>query len=144
METIINELNGSIDGLNLTYEDLTENQNKAIASVKEMAKQQAEQELQKEKYQEYVDLLKQQATEQETIKENNDAIAAAQERVNEAQKVYDDYIADLYAQDPTGMATISAQWSEQAANLNAANEELQSIRTNRASCKKPSTTHLTV
>lgn len=136
METIINELNGSIDGLNLTYEDLTENQNKAIASVKEMAKQQAEQELQKEKYQEYVDLLKQQATEQETIKENNDAIAAAQERVNEAQKVYDDYIADLYAQDPTGMATISAQWSEQAANLNAANEELQKYQDKQGELQK--------
>lgn len=136
METIINELNGSIDGLNLTYEDLTENQSKAIASVKEMAKQQAEQELQKEKYQEYVDLLKQQATEQETIKENNDAIAAAQERVNEAQKVYDDYIADLYAQDPTGMATISAQWSEQAANLNAANEELQKYQDKQGELQK--------
>lgn len=125
MEAIIKELNGSIDGLNLTYEDLTTNQEKAIASVKEMAKQQAQQELQNEKYQEYVDLLKQQATEQEAIKENNDAIAAAQERVNEAQKVYDDYIADLYAQDPTGMATISAQWSEQAAALDAANDELR-------------------
>lgn len=136
METIINELNGSIDGLNLTYEDLTENQSKAIASVKEMAKQQAEQELQKEKYQEYVDLLKQQATEQETIKENNDAIAAAQERVNEAQKVYEDYIADLYAQDPTGMATISAQWSEQAANLNAANEELQKYQDKQGELQK--------
>ena len=124
MEAIIKELNGSIDGLNLTYEDLTTNQEKAIASVKEMAKQQAQQELQNEKYQEYVDLLKQ-ATEQEAIKENNDAIAAAQERVNEAQKVYDDYIADLYAQDPTGMATISAQWSEQAAALDAANDELR-------------------
>ena len=124
MEAIIKELNGSIDGLNLTYEDLTTNQEKAIASVKEMAKQQAQQELQNEKYQEYVDLL-QQATEQEAIKENNDAIAAAQERVNEAQKVYDDYIADLYAQDPTGMATISAQWSEQAAALDAANDELR-------------------
>lgn len=125
MEAIIKELNGSIDGLNLTYEDLTTNQEKAIASVKEMAKQQAQQELQNEKYQEYVDLLKQQATEQEAIKKNNDAIAAAQERVNEAQKVYDDYIADLYAQDPTGMATISAQWSEQAAALDAANDELR-------------------
>lgn len=125
MEAIIDELNSSIDGLNLTYEDLTSNQSKAIASVKEMAKQQAQQELQNEKYQEYVDLLKEQATQQEAIKENDAAIAAAQERVNEAQKVYDDYIADLYAQDPTGMATISAQWSEQAAALDAANDELQ-------------------
>ena len=136
MQAIIDELNGSIDGLNLTYEDLTENQGKAIASVKEMAKQQAEQELQNEKYQEYVDLLKQQATEQEAIKTNNDAIAAAQERVNEAQKVYDDYIADLYAQDPTGMATISAQWSEQAAALDAANDELQKYQDKQGELQK--------
>lgn len=136
MEAIIKELNGSIDGLNLTYEDLTTNQEKAIASVKEMARQQAQQELQNEKYQEYVDLLKEQATEQETIKENNDAIAAAQERVNEAQKVYDDYIADLYAQDPTGMATISAQWSEQAAALDAANDELQQYTDKQSELQK--------
>lgn len=136
MQAIIDELNGSIDGLNLTYEDLTTNQGKAIASVKEMAKQQAQQELQNEKYQEYVDLLKQQATEQEAIKDNNDAIAAAQERVNEAQKVYDDYIADLYAQDPTGMATISAQWSEQAAALDAANDELQKYQDKQGELQK--------
>lgn len=136
MEAIIKELNGSIDGLNLTYEDLTTNQEKAIASVKEMAKQQAQQELQNEKYQEYVDLLKEQATQQEAIKENDAAIAAAQERVNEAQKVYEDYIAELYAQDPTGMATISAQWSEQAANLNAANEELQKYQDKQGELQK--------
>lgn len=136
MEAIIDELNSSIDGLNLTYEDLTRNQSKAIANVKEMAKQQAEQELKTEKYQEYVDLLKEQATQQEAIKENDAAIAAAQERVNEAQKVYEDYIAELYAQDPTGMATISAQWSEQAANLNAANEELQKYQDKQGELQK--------
>lgn len=136
MEAIIDELNSSIDGLNLTYEDLTSNQSKAIANVKEMAKQQAEQELKTEKYQEYVDLLKEQTTQQEAIKENDAAIAAAQERVNEAQKVYEDYIAELYAQDPTGMATISAQWSEQAANLNAANEELQKYQDKQGELQK--------
>lgn len=136
MEAIIDELNSSIDGLNLTYEDLTSNQSKAIDNVKEMAKQQAEQELKTEKYQEYVDLLKEQATQQEAIKENDAAIAAAQERVNEAQKVYEDYIAELYAQDPTGMATISAQWSEQAANLNAANEELQKYQDKQGELQK--------
>lgn len=136
MEAIIDKLNSSIDGLNLTYEDLTSNQSKAIANVKEMAKQQAEQELKTEKYQEYVDLLKEQATQQEAIKENDAAIAAAQERVNEAQKVYEDYIAELYAQDPTGMATISAQWSEQAANLNAANEELQKYQDKQGELQK--------
>ena len=136
MEAFIDELNSSIDGLNLTYEDLTSNQSKAIANVKEMAKQQAEQELKTEKYQEYVDLLKEQATQQEAIKENDAAIAAAQERVNEAQKVYEDYIAELYAQDPTGMATISAQWSEQAANLNAANEELQKYQDKQGELQK--------
>ena len=136
MEAIIDELNSSIDGLNLTYEDLTSNQSKAIANVKEMAKQQAEQELKTEKYQEYVDLLEEQATQQEAIKENDAAIAAAQERVNEAQKVYEDYIAELYAQDPTGMATISAQWSEQAANLNAANEELQKYQDKQGELQK--------
>lgn len=127
MQAIIDELNGSIDGLNLTYDDLTQNQEKGLAYIKQMAEEQAKQEAYNEKYQEYVELIKQQAKEEEELTKIQDEVTAAQQRANDAQKVYQDYIADLYAQDPTGMATISAQWSEQAANADAAAEALQEV-----------------
>ena len=127
MQAILDELNGNIDGLNMTYEDLTENQDKSLAYIKQMAQEQAKQEAYNEKYQEYVDLIKQQAQEQEELAKVQDEVTAAQQRANDAQKVYQDYIADLYAQDPTGMSTISAQWSEQAANADAAADALQEV-----------------
>lgn len=127
MQAILDELNGSIDGLNMTYEDLTENQDKSLAYIKQMAQEQAKQEAYNEKYQEYVDLIKQQAQEQGELAKVQDEVTAAQQRANDAQKVYQDYIADLYAQDPTGMSTISAQWSEQAANADAAADALQEV-----------------
>lgn len=127
MQPILDELNGNIDGLNMTYEDLTENQDKSLAYIKQMAQEQAKQEAYNEKYQEYVDLIKQQAQEQEELAKVQDEVTAAQQRANDAQKVYQDYIADLYAQDPTGMSTISAQWSEQAANADAAADALQEV-----------------
>lgn len=127
MQAILDELNGSIDGLNMTYEDLTENQDKSLAYIKQMAQEQAKQEAYNEKYQEYVDLIKQQAQEQGELAKVQDEVTAAQQRANDAQKVYQDYVADLYAQDPTGMSTISAQWSEQAANADAAADALQEV-----------------
>lgn len=127
MQAILDELNGNIDGLNMTYEDLTENQDKSLAYIKQMAQEQAKQEAYNEKYQEYVDLIKQQAQEQGELAKVQDEVTAAQQRANDAQKVYQDYIADLYAQDPTGMSTISAQWSEQAANADAAADALQEV-----------------
>ena len=127
MQAILDELNGNIDGLNMTYEDLTENQDKSLAYIKQMAQEQAKQEAYNEKYQEYVDLIKQQAQEQEELAKVQDEVTAAQQRANDAQKVYQDYIADLYAQDPTGMSTISAQWSEQAANADAAADAMQEV-----------------
>ena len=127
MQAILDELNGSIDGLNMTHEDLTENQDKSLAYIKQMAQEQAKQEAYNEKYQEYVDLIKQQAQEQGELAKVQDEVTAAQQRANDAQKVYQDYVADLYAQDPTGMSTISAQWSEQAANADAAADALQEV-----------------
>ena len=127
MQAILDELNGSIAGLNMTYEDLTENQDKSLAYIKQMAQEQAKQEAYNEKYQEYVDLIKQQAQEQGELAKVQDEVTAAQQRANDAQKVYQDYVADLYAQDPTGMSTISAQWSEQAANADAAADALQEV-----------------
>ena len=52
MQAILDELNGSIDGLNMTYEDLTENQDKSLAYIKQMAQEQAKQEAYNEKYRE--------------------------------------------------------------------------------------------
>lgn len=48
MQAIIDELNGSVDGLNLSYIDVITNQDEVIGGLKEMAKAQAEQERQQE------------------------------------------------------------------------------------------------
>lgn len=84
MEAIIEGLNGSIDGLNVSYSDLINNQEETIASIRNMAEAQAEQQRQQEKYDEYVKLIKQQAEEQEKLAEVTDEVAAAEQRASEA------------------------------------------------------------
>ena len=85
MQAIIDELNGSVDGLNLTYSDLILNQDGVIANIKEMAKAEAERARQQEMYDEYVELIKQQAAEQEKLAAATDEVAAAQSRFNSAK-----------------------------------------------------------
>lgn len=88
MQAIIDELNGSVDGLNLSYTDVITNQDAVVASLKEMVEAQIEQERQQEQYEEYVALIKQRATEQEQLAKATDEVTASQERANEAYSNY--------------------------------------------------------
>lgn len=85
MEAIISGLNDSIDGLNVSYSDLIENQDSTIASIRNMAEEQAKQQKQQEQYNEYVKLIQQEAEEQAKLAEVTDEVAAAQERASTAQ-----------------------------------------------------------
>lgn len=85
MEAIISGLNDSIDGLNVSYSDLIENQDSTIASIRTMAEEQAKQQKQQEQYNEYVKLIQQEAEEQAKLAEVTDEVAAAQERASTAQ-----------------------------------------------------------
>lgn len=80
MQAVIDDLNGSIDGLNLTYDELMKNQTESIENLKAYARAQAEQEIQQEKYKEYVELVKQQAEEQEQLAKITDEVTAAEKR----------------------------------------------------------------
>lgn len=85
MEAIISGLNDSIDGLNVSYSDLIENQDSTIASIRNMAEEQAKQQKQQEQYNEYVKLIQQEAEEQAKLAEVTDEVSAAQERASTAQ-----------------------------------------------------------
>lgn len=85
MQAIIDELNGSVDGLNLTYSDLILNQEGVIANIKEMAKAEAERARQQEMYDEYVELIRKQAIEEEQLAAATDELTAAQGRLSAAR-----------------------------------------------------------
>lgn len=91
MNAIIEELNSNIDGASLSYEQLMRNQEGSIRTLREYAKAQAEQERRQEKYREFIDLVKQQAEEEEALAKVNAEVeeatlanAAAQQKLSEA------------------------------------------------------------
>lgn len=88
MEAIIKELNGSVDGLNLSYDDLINNTAGVIGSLKDMAEQQAKQEQFEETYRKYVDAYKERTVLSEQQLELEESIADAKVRVQEAEEAY--------------------------------------------------------
>lgn len=88
MQAIIDELNGSIEGLNLSYSDVISNQDDVIQGVREMAEAEAERARQQELYDEYVALIRQQATEQEQLAKATEEATAAQREFSQASAEY--------------------------------------------------------
>ncbi|MCD7708803.1 MAG: hypothetical protein LUI02_02890, partial [Clostridiales bacterium] len=74
MQTIIDELNGSIDGLDLSYSDLISDVDGTTESVKAAAQAYADQLKQEAEWQDYIDTL-------QTISEYEDELATAQDQV---------------------------------------------------------------
>jgi len=124
MDAIIKELNESIDGLNLSYDDLIINQDTTIESLKALAKAQADQEKYTEQYQTYVDLLKEEASLKENLEEANSNAASAQERYNEAEAAYSEKLLLLSKYDTSGMAGLSMMFSDEKKALDNASEAL--------------------
>ncbi len=88
MEAIINNLNGSIDGLNLSYSDLITNQESAVASLEAMARLQAEEEMRMAAYEQYVNLLKEVPTLQAELDKAEAELTAAREEETAALEAY--------------------------------------------------------
>lgn len=86
MEAILSQLNGTIDGLSISYENLTENTDAAIQSIREAAEAQAEQERQQALMEEYVKLVAQQGDEQKALADATDQVTAAQTAANAASR----------------------------------------------------------
>lgn len=120
MQAIIDELNGSIDGLNLSYSDVISNQSGVIQGVREMAQAEAERARQQEMYDEYVELIKQQAVEQEQLAKATDEAAAAQDRFRQANAAYE---SDLSKWGDIG--SIAALFTGSAGEWDAAHENLE-------------------
>lgn len=88
MEAIIGELNGTVDGLNLSYDALIDNTSGVIESLKSMAEQQAKQEQYQEQYDAYVNALKEETTLTEKLAEKEEGLAAKKQEVAEAEEAY--------------------------------------------------------
>lgn len=129
MKAIINELNGSIDGLNLSYDDLIINQGNAVDFLIAMAEAQAQQELYNEQYGRYVQLLKEDAVLEKQIAETTDKKTAAQERYARAEKEYQAYAEERTKYDTSGLAGLGLHFSDQYKELKAAEKELNAVTT---------------
>lgn len=88
MQAIIDELNGSIEGLNLSYSDVINNQATVIQGIREMAQAEAERARQQQMYDEYVELIQLQATTEEQLAIATDEVTAAQGRFAAANSNY--------------------------------------------------------
>lgn len=82
MQSIVDSLNESFPDLALSIDDVTENTDAMIASLKKAAEEQANQERYQESYDTYVDLLKEQANLEEQIAEAEENIRLEQERMD--------------------------------------------------------------
>ena len=82
MQSIVDSLNESFPNLALSIDDVTENTDAMIASLKKAAEEQANQERYQESYDTYVDLLKEQANLEEQIAEAEENIRLEQERMD--------------------------------------------------------------
>lgn len=82
MQSIVDSLNESFPDLALSIDDVTENTDAMIASLKKAAEEQAAQERYQESYDTYVDLLKEQANLEEQIAEAEENIRLEQERMD--------------------------------------------------------------
>ncbi len=88
LQIVIDQLNGSVEGLNLTYSDLVLNQQSTIENVRAMAKAQAEMNWKRQLSEEYVTLYGDRALSDRKLNEADAAVAAAQKRVDDARAAY--------------------------------------------------------
>lgn len=124
MKSIIDELNGSIEGLNLSYSDVITNQDGVIKGLREMAQAEVERARQQEMYDEYVELIKQQAIEEEQLAKATEEATLAQERFVEAAEAanYDDIASKAGGSFYTMMHEATNAYDAAKENLDTANK----------------------
>ena len=122
MEAIIAELNGTIDGLNLSYGDLISNQEAAVASLREYAEAQARQARAQEQSDKFVEAVAEEADLQWQLAEATEELEAAQEAYNDA---YAEYMG--YVNSTTGMHADYKEWKSYNDALDAAEENVENL-----------------
>ena len=120
MEAVIAELNSTVDGLNLSYDDLINNQGMAITSLRAYAEMQAKQERMQTQYQDYVDAIGKEASIREQLAEATANQTVEQERYNQASEEYFQYANRITASDTSGFAGLGLVFSDQYKDLDAA------------------------
>ncbi len=145
MKAVVDQLNGDLPGLALSYEDVAKSTDACVESMKKTAAEQARQERQAEQKQAYVELLKEQAELEEKIagaeedlriaQENNanaasigndwvyetGAYGACMEEMREYEEALDDLNA-TYAENQAALQEIESEWEEVAAAAEAAED----------------------
>lgn len=129
MEAIIAELNETVDGLNLSYEDLVENQEAALSSLRAYAEAQAKEERMQAQYQAYVDAIGMEAELREKLAEATDENTAAQERYNSACNEYFEHSNNVMKYDDTGYASIGLIFSKEYEAMVDAEEAYKETQT---------------
>lgn len=127
MEAIIAELNGTVDGLNLSYGDLIYNQEAAMSSLKEYAEAQARQERMQAQYDAYVQSISKEAEVQEQLVAVKEELAAAQEAYNIAEEQYIDYLTQVTKYDTSGLAGLGAAWGPYGKAVDAAKDNVDEL-----------------
>lgn len=125
MEAIIAELNETVDGLNLSYEDLVENQEAALSSLRAYAEAQAKEERMQAQYQAYVEAIGLEAEYREALVKATEENAAAQERYNEACNEYFEYSSNVMKYDDSGYGSLGLIFSNEYKDMVAAEEAYQ-------------------
>ena len=124
MQTIIDELNGSLNGVNMTYEKLMNNQQGAIKSLRDYAKAQAEQEMRQAKIEEYVALIKQQAAEEEALAKAKAEVEAATEANTAAQEAYQNAVNSVTVYGANGWGAYAQSFTPVGVNARKAADAL--------------------
>lgn len=125
MVGIIDQLNSSIDGLNITYDDLINNQETTVATMREAAEAMAEQARQQAELENYIALIQQRSEEEAKLAEVTAEVEAAQRRADEAQEAYKQHMAEINEMDPTGMLAMGEAYGSYGQAVEDANRALE-------------------
>jgi len=125
MKAIIDQLNTSVDGLSVSYEDLKNNAGGTIETLRAAAKAQAEQERRNALLDEYIKLTGAEATEKERLAEANAQLEATQTQYN---AVLEDYLDACEFYSSFEMGGFALFFSSEQKAMKAAEESLAEVK----------------
>ena len=129
MKAIIDQLNTSVDGLSISYEDLKNNAGGTIETLRAAAKAQAEQERRNALLDEYVKLTGAEATEKARLADANAQLEATQKEYN---AVLEDYIDACEWYGSFEYGGIALFFSSEQKAMSAAEKSLKAVKEKQA------------
>lgn len=129
MKAIIDQLNTSVDGLSISYEDLKNNAGGTIETLRAAAKAQAEQERRNALLDEYVKLTGAEATEKARLADANAQLEATQKEYN---AVLEDYLDACEWYGSFEYGGIALFFSQEQKAMSAAEKSLKAVKEKQA------------